>query len=624
MRYIEKVLQAVEDSIQGGIYHDVETEKIELKDLSTSGDWKELHKSACAFLNTQGGIIIVGIKERIEKDLKYYKFTGLNYNDEPKIKEISRQFTDEKGVQLDLSEYFPNPEILDFAKGKVAVIYVEKLPDTRKYVFFKGKAYQRKLTGDSEISSRDISQQEELKKELEYAKELEFVQGATLKALDVEKLNEYILRLNKDVKIETLKPNLESAMPFLTRKKFVINEQPTLLGLLVCAENPYDFLQGRCQVDGYVNTGAHIAENKKVFKDNIISLMESAIAFVYRNTATGIAVTKGGETIYEYPERLIRETINNALAHRDYSSDRFVNITISPNRYLEIRNPGRFPSSHILRDDFNGGIRLRRIIPATKPKNPRLADVLKTYDRWEGKGWGMSSLANEALANRTDLPYYIFHTAEDISLIIPKGQIFDEDMKFWLNAFSGYIKIKTNGKDLTIEQKTVLAYFYKSEKANDLERYTVLLNTDNNHFSVIRELENYSLIFRHNQSPELYPIYYVDRELMKNDFTNELRAIFGGNFDSLGNDWKDVLNVVYLFNTYAEPPATISARQAGEFLYFKKHKKVLDIKDFDRYLRSVRRIMNLLESSAFVTRAIQGKPQYILNKNIKRQPSLFD
>jgi predicted HTH transcriptional regulator len=44
----------------------------------------------------------------------------------------------------------------------------------------------------------------------------------------------------------------------------------------------------------------------------------------------------------EYPEKLIRETINNALAHRDYTMDNFVTVTVEPNRYIEIKNPGSF------------------------------------------------------------------------------------------------------------------------------------------------------------------------------------------------------------------------------------------------------------------------------------------
>lgn len=72
-------------------------------------------------------------------------------------------------------------------------------------------------------------------------------------------------------------------------------------------------MQGRCQVDGFVESPIDIAGNKKNFKDNIIPLLESSIGFVFTNISTGISSAKGGTTTFEYPERLIRETVNKAL-----------------------------------------------------------------------------------------------------------------------------------------------------------------------------------------------------------------------------------------------------------------------------------------------------------------------
>ena len=37
--------------------------------------------------------------------------------------------------------------------------------------------------------------------------------------------------------------------------------------MLVCGENLYDFIGGKCQVDGFVESPLDIARNKKVYKD---------------------------------------------------------------------------------------------------------------------------------------------------------------------------------------------------------------------------------------------------------------------------------------------------------------------------------------------------------------------
>lgn len=622
MKPVDKILQKLQYSLETGAFEDIETDKIELKDLSGGADWKELYKSTCAFLNSQGGIIIIGIKEDLK--LKKYQFHGFSTNNEPKLKELPLQFTDDKNVVLDLTEYIRPDlfEIRDFDNGRVCIVYVEKLPEDKKFILYDGIAYERKLTGDHRISPANVLKQAELRSELVLARELRFVENADLENLDVDKLNDYIQRLNSGIKVETLKADIPSSLSFLERKKFVLNNKPTLLGMLVCGKTIYDFVEGRCQVDGFVESPIQIAGNKKVFKDNIIPLLENSVGFVFNNISTGISVEKGGTTTFEYPERLIRETVNNALAHRDYSVNKFVNITIIPNKQIEIRNPGRFRQEQILRN--NGDLPIRRIIPIPKAQNPRLADVLKTYDRWEGKGWGMSSLTNIALDNKTDLPYYLLYAEQDIALVIPKGKVLDDEMNLWLNSFEGYIYKKTNGRELTEEQKTTLAYFYKSERLNKLERYTIALTPDNNHFSVITELESWGLIYRHTDSPELYPIFFVAKELTKLEFIDELRAFYGGEYDNLGTEYKDVLNAIYLFNFFSRNLKDINAAQIGDFIYFNKFKKVEDVKHYNDYKRKIRKIINKLADNNLLIKSDSGRPNYLINTKFKRTYSLFD
>jgi predicted HTH transcriptional regulator len=622
MNVIDTTISKLEACLKSDSYQSIETERIELKDLSSGDDWKELFKTICAFLNTQGGIVIVGIHEDIKNNK--YKLTGFNPKNEERLKEIPKLFSTENGLTLDLTEYIRPDlfEIRNILDKQVCIIYAEKLPEDKKYVLFKGIAYERKLTGDHKIPQSEVEKQKELRSELELARELKHIKGVSTTDLDVDKLNDYIQRLNQGMKVETLKADIESAKSFLERKKFIVNGVPTLLGMLVCGNNLYDYVGGRCQVDGFVESQIQIAGNKKIFKDNIISLLESSIGFVYTNISTGISSEKGGSTIFEYPERLIRETINNALAHRDYSVDKFVNITIKPSEHIEIRNPGRFRQEQLLR--IEGEIPIRRIIPIPKAHNPRLADILKSFDRWEGKGWGMSSLTNMALENEVDLPYYLLYAEQDVGLFISQGKVLDEETVWWLNSFGGYTYKKTNGRELTVEQKTALAYFFKSERLNRNEKYTIALTPDNNHFSVIKELEGWGLIEKLEKSPSLYPTYIVNRVLTKFDFTNELRNVFGGAFDNLGILYKDVLNTIYHFNEFGKNIKDINAAQVGDFLFFRKNQKIENVKKYNDFKRKVRGVISNLTNKGFLIKSVDGRPSYFINENFKREPSLFD
>jgi predicted HTH transcriptional regulator len=151
-----------------------------------------------------------------------------------------------------------------------------------------------------------------------------------------------INKLNRGKEVENIKADLQAALPFLNRKSFVRNDTPTLLGMLVCGDYIGDYIQGKCEIDCYADSPIVVAQNKQVLKDNIISLMEESIGFVYKNIQVGVSRKNGGTALPEYPEALLEETINNALAHRDYRSSRFGIIEIKPNESIMIRNLGEF------------------------------------------------------------------------------------------------------------------------------------------------------------------------------------------------------------------------------------------------------------------------------------------
>lgn len=618
MAYIDKVLAKIQSHIENKTFEHLETERLEIKDLSGGENWKELYKTASAFLNTEGGIIVIGIKEKNNQ----YVFTG--YKGSPKmedsLKDIPNQFTNIRNEKLKLKEYFPSWQIKDFLNGYVCVIYVDKLPENEKFAFYEKEAYKRELTGDRKLKKEEILLQEEKKEEARYAEELKIVPNTTLENLEIDKLNEYIIRLNREVKIESLKADIPSALPFLNRKHFVVSDKPTLLGMLVCGEHIYDYMGGRCQIDAFVERNILSIQNKQILKDNILPLMERAIAFIFNNIQVGLSHSNGGSQVPEYPEKLLREILNNALAHRDYSSTDFVNVIIRPNKNIEIKNPGSFRQEQILRLEEG---KIRRIIPIAKARNPHLADILKVFDKWEGRGIGMASLTNACLENVINVPYYLLHQGK-ISLYIPKGRVLDEQSELWLKSFGGYLYQKTNGRTLSEQEKILLTYFYKSEKLNQEERYTILLTADNNHFNVISSLLEKKLIFVHNQSNSLYPIYLIDRVLCEDNFDKELRKIYGGAFDILGNEQKEVLNAIYQHALYGEKTASISANSMAKYLYLKRNILVSNVQDYENYKRKVRTIFNKLTQNEYILKNEMFKNAVILNKDFERTPSIFD
>lgn len=615
MKPIDDILNKLSDLIQQGRFTEMETEALEIKPVPPDrAEWKKIHESVNAFLNTRGGIIILGIKEEGTGQARRYVVTGWKDHAEGNLKDIPRLFKDLKGTTQDLSDCFPHMELRDFQGTRVAIIYVDELAADRKFVFLNGKAYRRILTGDHEVKDREIEKQEEFKEEAVHAKELQPVEGMTEADLDLEKLNQFIFHLNQPQPIETLKPDMESARPFLERRRFLSNGEVTVLGALVCGRHPGERLGFRSHVHGYVDAAEQIAQDKQDFVDNVLQLMELSLGYLMRNIQIGITSERGGMARPQYPEQLLRETVNNALAHRDYSIDKQVTLTIKPGIHIAIRNPGRF-RKNLLIEDGDAQIPVRRILPEAKPRNPKLADVLRVYRKWEGRGIGMATLVNLCLENRIGLPSYRIYS-EEVCLYVRAGKLLDDRMERLFSAFDRHIESRLGGGGLSEEQKLVLSYLIKSEWANEEVEYTILLTPDNNHFTALRDMERVGLISKHELSTAAYPIYVADRVLVKREYVEELRRIFGAGFDLLDSTAKEVLGVVYRHNHFCKV-RPVSAKQASFALWYELGGAPGNIKEFDTFYRKIRSTFNKIEKAGFVGK-VDGTRGYVLREDYKQ------
>ena len=627
MKKIDQILNDLEDSITTAQYKRIESEYIELKDNShTGGAWDSMMESVCAFLNTDGGIIIIGIKEDVFN--KNYTLKGFNFDNESSLKQILEKITDAKHHKVDISSYVKIQQ-KDFLGKQLMIVYVDSVPADMRYVFYKGTAYERVMSQDCKLSALKIEVQNEYKQEINDAKELRPVANASTEDLDIDKLNYYIQLLNSEIKIQNILPSIIESISFLTRNGMVRDRVPTILGMLVCGKNPGEFLHWRSEVDAYVELPTDMPINKKILNDNILPLLEQSQAFVFRNIQTGISLERGGMKTFEYPEELIRESINNSLAHRDYSINQFVNINIIPGKHIQIKNPGRFKKQLLIIDDRTD-IPIKRIVPNPKANNPKLAKVLSVYNKWEGKGRGMKNLVSAALDGHIDLPYYVFHSLDELSLFIPKGKLVDDRIESLIDAFSKHIQIKVGGDNLSEAQKSVFAYFYKSEIQNRNERFTLLLTQDNNHLEEIAFLEAKGLIFKHACSNTIDNVYVVDRVFFVEDYYRQLREIYGGYFDDLTTDYKQVLNAIFQFKTYSFK--SVSANLIGNYIFYKQHRGIFDLKSYENFKRKVRNQINTLEDRKFIlsiespTKSGSGNrtTDYVINQSFKRTPSLFD
>ena len=111
-------------------------------------------------------------------------------------------------------------------------------------------------------------------------------------------------------------------------------------------------------------------------------VVEQAVQFVRRNTEIISELQDGARRSdkWAYPEEALRETIVNALVHRDYLlSGSDVELSIYSDR-LEIISPGRLPN----------GITTQRMLTGCRAaRNQLLKDVMRDYGYLEHMGMGI-------------------------------------------------------------------------------------------------------------------------------------------------------------------------------------------------------------------------------------------
>ena len=607
--FIKNIILKIERSIKQNVFEDVESAKVELKDLSSGQEWSSLKETICAFLNSDGGIVFCGIRERDKK----YNLSGFNRNNEQRLIELQNLvFKTDDNLLIDISDFihYDYEQILD---KDIAIIHVKPLSDDLKYVKYNESYYERKLTGDYKIPSSKINLQKEYKSDLEQTKELTIIKDLDINSFSLDKINNYINLLNKELKNETLKPELKQAIPFLERKYFISHNNITTLGLLMFGEEPFRYLEYRVEIDCFFDSSNDISKDKAIYQNDVISLMDNAFKFIWSHINVGRTYREGGMALPEYPEELIREVINNSIAHRDYTINNFITINVEPNKYLEIKNPGTFKEKmKILNTE--GEIPIRRLIPGIpESKNPKLASVLKVFDKIESKGRGMASLVNAALLNLIDLPYYEI-IADNISLKIPTGKLLDDEVEHWLKGYNNYIINKLRNQ-VNSEHKQLLAYFYKSEILNRKRFFTIILSESNNHFNALESLKTAGLILEHSASREYAPVYILDRELMKIDYNSELIELLSDNFINWENDAKHVLNIIYRYTKYNQE--ALRAAELTPEVYRLLYGKQVNPKTYESLGRKIRGICkNLLEKNILIS---DIKNKYLLNFSYNNQ-----
>lgn len=363
-----------------------ENSKVQFKKIIDSPD--ALAAEICAFTNTRGGKIIVGVSDK-------GIINGLNAEEVGRLNQLISNICTQK-IDPQLSVITEN---FIFDTRIVVVIDVPMGPN--KFYVANGKDVWVKVGADKRRASR-----EEMRRLLQesfnlFADEQE-IEGTSINDLDNNMLGEFIKKKTGE-NIGDLSISLEK---LLENMKLMKNKKCTLAGLLLLGAKGYPlFSQYQVSaVSWYGNdAGAMDYRDSEDVQGNVLVLYKDALAFIKRQLKK---IQKGQHVnslgILEIPEIALEEALINAIVHRNYFVQSNIRIFVFDDR-VEIISPGSLPKTLTV-DAIKTGVHIAR--------NPILLSHIKDIKGIPYRGTGVG-IARIIKSCKKDNVLVDFHNEEE-------------------------------------------------------------------------------------------------------------------------------------------------------------------------------------------------------------------
>ena len=368
-----------------------EGENVEVELKQSFNSEHEIAKYICAFSNTQGGLLILGVRDN-------GTIEGMTGNMDSIQKKISQS------NQIVHTAPLINVEIHSLENKKLVVVIVHKA-DSTVFHSVEGVIYVRigstvqKLEGQSILEflrNRQILLFDEL-----------IDSSAKIEDIDVQKVKAYMEKRGQPAHLDN-----HSIKDFLLSKKLV-SLQPDLKlkssAILFFGKDPQHF---------YPYTRVKLVRFDGIQPIKVLSyedangalpqVIDHSANFVMRFIPKEFAIE--GITRKEtsaLPEGVVREAIINSVAHRDYFNKNEIQISVFDDR-VEITNPGGLPDG--MTKELLGELSIQR--------NPNIYQLLKDYGYMEGIGSGIAKIRTLMNENGLEDPEFVTTSKEFFRLIL--------------------------------------------------------------------------------------------------------------------------------------------------------------------------------------------------------------
>jgi ATP-dependent DNA helicase RecG len=328
--------QEIKELIAGG-----ETLHAEFKSATAHPD--ALAAALVSFLNTEGGILLVGVEDE-------GWVSGVESVD------AIRQRLDQILANNIVPRTTTYIETVQYGGSSLLKVTVPRGLD-RPYQTNKGQCFIRTNAG-KRLASREEIRRMYLAVRAFYYDESTLV-GTSLDYVDTNVFDDFLIYAYSYSKDET-RTRAEYTR-LLRNLKAMQGDELTVAGLLFFGRHPQAYLPtARIEFARFAGiiTGEIIIDRKEVngrLPQQLESIMEIIKIHLLRS---GVIREAQPEAQYEMPLEMVREALVNALVHRDYSLASPIRILMFDDR-LEIRSPGRLPNGVTI-DNVRAGVHVER------------------------------------------------------------------------------------------------------------------------------------------------------------------------------------------------------------------------------------------------------------------------
>lgn len=408
-----------------------------------------------ALCNEKGGSLVIGMEDKYP-----HKVVGTKQN-ENSTGELEANIYRDTGIRPHIYELYEDETE---RKGRVLVIDVPPRPAGTVFKFedvpLMRVGEELKPMSDEvylsiiQESEPDFSQQ--------------ICRGATLDDLNSDALSvlkEKYARKQNNPMFLTL-----SNGQILSDLKLITDEGVTNAAIILLGKE--DFIK-RVYPQASVMLEYRHSESQITF-DNRISYSQPFFIMIDRlwhdiDLRNGKFQIKEGPYIFDVPyfnEEVIRESINNAITHRDYTRHSETVIKQYPQKLI-VTNAGGFPH----------GVTIDNIltVPST-PRNRLLADVLSKTGIVERSGQGVDKIFYRTLSEGKEAPDYSGSDAFNVELIL---SAIIQDKAFALFIESVQQNLAEDNK-LSVFEIVVLDKIRRNEKTTALDKAVIKQLMDRN------------------------------------------------------------------------------------------------------------------------------------------------